>query len=139
MLQLAAGKDGARRGRELLEAISAFEQAPLPLGTRLAVPNGAGDPVRDSAVAMRAERLAFGLGIAKRHEGILCLFLGHASYALEIKRPCSSRKKKMLRLTLQCVTFASDVTRMSQERNSFCITSVDSCVIRERYVSYSGR
>lgn len=95
--QLVAGEDRPGRDRKLERTGFA-----LPLTPGL-------DGIERRAMATGAKRLTIVLGKPDFDERLPALILGHAGYALEIKRPCLCREKKMLRLALQCVTFASDM------------------------------
>ena len=117
--QLAASEDCAGSCRELVLARLAFEFA-----TR-------GDLIDRSALTARTERLSITLRIANGYEGSERFFVGHANDTLNTKRPRSRRKKKMLlRLTLQCVTFASDMMILSKNGKQIRIKYDDVGIIR---------
>jgi len=125
VFHLPTGEDRAGCRRELLQAGGALEEATLALLAGFAIFHGARDAVGDGAATVMAERFAIILRIPNGDEGVLRFLLGHAGNALEIKRPCLCREKKMLRLTLQCVTFASDMVTNSKQGKRIRIKSDD--------------
>ena len=107
-------EDRARGRRELVSAIDAgvFAARPRHLASA-SILNFAVYPVSRLTSALGTIWLAARLRVAKRNEHIDRLLLGHASYALGIKRPCSCRGEKMLRLILRCSEIASNLMNKS--------------------------
>lgn len=115
MFELAAVEHGAGGRRELLEAFGTGELPSLADDLAgLPVLHIAIDPIDDSAPTVGAIGLTVRLCPTQPDERIHRLLLGHASDALEIKRPSPCRGEKMLRLILRCSEFASDLMNKSE-------------------------
>jgi hypothetical protein len=115
---LPAGEHRSRRDGKLVVAGFALKLAP------------SFDLVNCGAHTAWAKRQAIRLSIPDRYKRGIRFFFGHAGDALRNKRPCLCREKKMLRLTILCVTFASDMMILSKNGKLIRIKCDDVGIIR---------